>query len=215
MAIKSATLVPVKGKPGLFLNKLTGGVINIVEWREDDKYDTNALVAGAIVAGTTFAFFTNTQGKQFIDCNFSTPSRLPAGEEMIIDRVWVTVPQSVGNFLPSPSDLKKVAENAYIKFTINRKDLAEGFLTKFPSGYGLSGNTVETGQGIVSIGVPSTAAAARLVREQYITNEHDLRADLTFFTRAGWDAVPAMPTTVVHQHIKAGLHGLVRSAATK
>lgn len=212
---RSASLVPVKGRPGIFLNKLTNTLVDIVEWREDDKWDTVALVAGAVAAGTMAQFFTNLNGKLAIDSNFTTPSRLPAGEEMIVDRAWIYIPLAAGNQLLPPADVKRIAENAYAKFTINRKDLAEGFLTKFPSGYGLSGNTVENAQGIVGIGVPSTAAAAKLVREQYITTNHDLGCQVTFFSRAAWDAVAGMPTTTVHAHIKAGFHGLVRAAATK
>jgi hypothetical protein len=212
---RSASLVPVKGKAGVFKNMLTGTIVNIVEWREDDKFDTDRLVAGLVVAGTQLNFFTNLGNKQLIDTNFTTPSRLPAGEEMIIDRAWCYIPSAVGTNLPTPQNIKWFAENAYAKFTINRKDLAEGMITKFPSGYGLSGNTVENAQGIVSIGVPSTAAAAKLVREQYVTVEHDLGCTVTFYARA-WDVLPIVqPTTTVHMHLKAGFHGLVRSAATK
>jgi hypothetical protein len=211
--MRSASLVPVKGKPGVFLNKLTGTIVNIVEWREDDKYDTAEIVAGAIAAGTTFNFFQNLNQKSLIDTNLTTPSRLSGGEEMIVDRVWAYLPMGVGNALPPPADLKKIVDDGYMKFTINRLDLCEGFLAKFPSGYGLSGNTVETGQGIVSLGVPSTAAAAKLVREQELNSNHDLAAVLTFFPRT-W-ATAIAPTTTVMVHVKAGFHGLVRAAATK
>ena len=210
----ASTLVPIKGKPGLFLNKLTGGQVNIVEWREDDKYDTVTIPAGAIAAGTTLNFFRDLQNKNLIDTNFTTPVRLPAGEEMIIDRVWGYIPLSCGNTNPVPTDIKKIGDNGYLKFSINRKDVAEGPLTKFPSGYGFSGNSVEVGQGVIAIGVPSTAAAAKLVREQYITSEHDCAAALSFLART-WDATIAMPTTISTMHVKAGFHGLVRSAATK
>lgn len=210
----ASSLIPVKGKPGLFLNKLTNQMVNIVEWREDDKYDTVTIPAGLIAAGTFFNFFRDLQNKNMIDTNLTTARRLPAGEEMIIDRLWTYIPESTGNTNPTPTDVKKIGDNGYVKFQINRKDVAEGPLIKFPSGYGFAGNTVEAGQGVITVGVPSTAAAAKLVREQYITHEHDLDAVLTFFGR-GWDATIAMPTTLVTLHVKAGVHGLVRAAATK
>lgn len=210
----ASSLVPVKGQPGKFFNKLTGAVVDIVEWREDDKYDTVTIPAGAIAAGTTRNFFRDLQNKATIDCNFTTQRKLPAGEEMIIDRIWCYVPMAAGNTLVSPADIKRVAENGYVRFQINRKDVAEGPVVKFPAGYGLAGNTVETDQGIVSIGVPSTAAAAKLVREQLVTEKHDLDAVL-FYDARTWDGTIAMPTLTSTVHVKAGFHGLVRSAATK
>lgn len=212
----ASSLVPVKGKPGKFYNKLTKTEIDIVEWREDDKYDTVTLPAGLVATGLFRNFFRDIQGKNLIDTNFTTQRRLPAGEEMIIDRVWAYVPMSNGATNPVPADIKRVGDNSYIKFQINRKDVAEGPLVKFPSGYGFAGNTVEAGAGVITLGVPSTAAAAKLVREQYITHEHDVDAVLTFFDRL-WDtvSVPGMPTLVSFMHVKAGFHGLVRAAATK
>lgn len=210
----SASLIPVKGKPGQFFNKLTGGVIDIVEWREDDKYDTVDFAAALQTAGATSNFFRDLTNKNLIDSNFTTPRRLPAGEEMIIDRCWAYIPAAVGNVTPTPSDIKKMGDNAYIKFQINRKDVAEGPLVKFPSGYGFAGNSVENNQGVVSVGVPSTAAAAKLVREQYITHDHDVDCTLQFLART-WDGDVVQPTFSAIMHVKAGFHGLVRAAATK
>lgn len=210
----ASSLIPVKGKPGQFYNKLTGSVIDIVEWREDDKYDTVDYQSGAQTAGSTKNFFRDLTNKNLIDTNFTTPRRLPAGEEMIIDRCWGYVPSAVGNVTPTPADLKKMGDNFYLKFQINRKDVAEGPLVRFPSGYGFAGNSVENGQGIVSLGVPSTAAAAKLVREQYITSDHDVDAVLQLFSR-DWDADVVVPTFSAIMHVKVGFHGLVRAAATK
>jgi len=209
------SLRPLKGEPGKFYNALTGKVIMIIEWREDDKYDTTYLGAGAVAAGTTRNFFRDLQNKERIDTNFTTPRRLPAGEEMILDRIGVKVPMAFGNVLSPPADHKRLLENAYLTFQINRKDVAEGPLTKFPPGYGLAGNTVETNQGIVSNGVPSTAAAAKLIREQYITTDHDLDAVLTFWDRIWATGAAFMPTTTTAMVVQVFLHGLIKAAATK
>jgi hypothetical protein len=211
----SVSLRPIKGEPGKFFNVLTGKVIMIIEWREDDKYDTVYVEAGAIAPGANFNFFRDLQGKDLIDTNFTTQRRLPAGEEMILDRIGVKVPMAFGNTLAPPADHKRILENGYMKFTINRKDTAEGPLTKFPPGYGLAGNTVETGQGIVSNGVASTAAAAKLVREQYITTDHDLDAVIWFYDRQWATGVVTMPTTTEDLVIQVFLHGLIKAAATK
>jgi len=100
---------------------------------------------------------------------------------MIIDRLWAYVPSSCGNTNPTPTDLKKIADNGYVKFQVNRKDVAEGPMIMFPSGYGVYGSTTENAAGIVSNGVPSVAAAPKLKREQYITSDHDLDAVLKFY----------------------------------
>jgi hypothetical protein len=223
-----SVLQPIKGEPGRFFVPALGKVINIVEFREDDKYDTVEITATAapfappftIVAGQQFTFFRDLQSKDLIDTNFTTQRRLPAGEEMLIERIGVSVPLARGNVLPFPRDVKKVSENGYLKFQINRKDVIEGPLVKMPSGYGISGNTVENDQGIVSIGVPATASVANLRKPQFITTEHDVDGVLTFQNRAWLNAAAApagasQPTLENAVLVKLWLHGLIKSAATK
>lgn len=212
-------LKPIKGRPGKFLETGTGQVIDISDYREDDKYDTEIIPAGAIAAGTQFLYFRNVAAKQRIDTNFLQQSRLSAGEEMIIDRVGFTIRMATGNLLPAPADIKRVAEDAFWRVEVNSLLLIEGPLIKFPSGYGLAGNTVENGQGIVSIGVPSTAAAAKLLKTQLVTSEHDLQGFLTFFNRdwtgaslAAADRMPILSTPIFGT---GWLHGLVKAASTK
>lgn len=212
-------LKPIKGRPGKFLETGTGKVLDISDYREDDKYDTEILPAGAVAAGTQLTFFRDVANKRRIDTNLTQQSRLSAGEEMIIDRVGVTVRSATGNLLPPPADIKRVAEDAFISFTVNQLLLVEGPLIKFPSGYGLSGNTVENGQGIVSIGVPSTAAAAKLLKTQLITSQHEIQAVLTFFDRnwTGNDLAAAdrMPTLTTPVFITPYFHGLLKTAVSK
>jgi hypothetical protein len=222
-----SVLQPVKGEPGRFFVPALGKVINIVEFREDDKYDTVQIVSQPplappfpITAGQQFTFFRDLQGKELIDTNFTTQRRLPAGEEMLIERIGVSIPLAAGNVLPFPRDIKKVAEDAFLKFQINRKDVIEGPLVKLPIGYGLSGQTQETDQGIVAVGVPATASVANLRKPQFITTEHDVDGVLTFLPRTWFNAVatPAavqMPTLENAVLVKLWLHGLIKAAATK
>jgi hypothetical protein len=218
-----SVLQPVKGEPGRFFVPALGKVINIVEFREDDKYDTIAIPHGAIAAGTQFTFFRDINNKELIDTNFTTQRRLPAGEEMLIERIGVSVPVATGNQAPHPRDVKKISENGFLTFKINRKDVIEGPLVKMPSGYGLSGNTVETDQGIVSIGVPATASVANLRKPQFITTEHDVDGVLTFYPRT-WFPLAFFPNVGVTSQlpildvdclVKLWLHGLIKAAATK
>jgi hypothetical protein len=203
-------LRPIKGRPGKFLETGTGQVIDISDYREDDKYDTVALPTGAVTAGQELILFRDVANKRDIDTNFSQQSRLSAGEEMIIDRVGLT----------APSDIKKLAECAFYRVEVNRLLLIEGPAIKFPSGYGLYGNTVENNQGIVSIGVPATASAAKLIKTQLITASHEVQGFLRFLDR-NWAAteVPVvadrLPVFATPLFVTGWLHGLIKTASTK
>ncbi|MFH1690394.1 MAG: hypothetical protein ABIE42_09185 [Candidatus Eisenbacteria bacterium] len=219
-------LVAIKGEPGMFWDSVTQQKINISEWREDDKWDTTMLVNGAVALNHTLNFFRDLTNKEILDTNFATPRKIPEGEEMRLERIGVHIPTALGNTVPPPADIKKVAENGYLMFQLNRKDVAEGPLVKFPSGYGLAGNTVETDAGIVTIGTPATAAAAKLAREQLITPRSDCDGVITYHKRtwASTDVVAAglsaaaggqTPTLAGDVMVRLYLHGLIRSAATK
>jgi hypothetical protein len=93
--------------------------------------------------------------------------------------------------------------------------------------------TNESGQGIVSVGVPATASAARLVKKQLLNQNHELLGTLRFDQRP-WlttgagaifstTAVTPVVTVVTSEETPedAGvvvvnlLHGLIRAAVTK
>jgi hypothetical protein len=210
-------LKPLKGRPGQFLDTSTGKILNISEFREDDKYDTVHIPAGAIAAGTEFIFFRDTAGKRLIDTNLTQQSRLSAGEEMVVERVGATIRLASGDDLPAPADIKKVAEDSFFRMEVNQLLLIEGPLIKFPSGYGLAGVTTESDQGIVSIGVASTASAAKLIKTQLLTQRHEIEGRLSFFGRTGFvTALPnPLPTLADSVLVTVWLHGLVKAAVSK
>ncbi len=212
-------LRPIKGEPGKFLDTVSGEVLDISDYREDDKYDTIIIDAGLIATNAIFRFFSENIGtKRLIDTNISMIRQLDAGEEMIVDRVGVVIPSAFGNITPPPADIKKVAENGFVRWRVNKITLAEGPLMKFPSGYGLAGNSVENGQGIVSIGVASTASAAKLLKTQLLTSEHQFDGELTFFDRDWATAVAAadrLPTLATEVSVKGMWHGLLKTASTR
>lgn len=233
---------PIPGQPGLFRDPSNPDkVINIRDFREGDKYDSVAIPTGDITLGSTFTFFLNFQGKNNggqgnIDTNLRTPGKLSAGESMILDRIGLYIASSTGISFPAPQDFKTIVDNAYYRLNINGLLQDEGPAIKFPSGYGLYGSTQESGQGIVSIGVPATASAARLIRKQLLNQNHEIEGTLTFpqrqwltqatdaggggFTTAGitpkitvrTSAETPLDCAVV---VKNFLHGLIRSAVSK
>lgn len=184
-------LVPIQGQPGLFreVDEATGSpvtdrVVNIRDFREGDKYDTVALPTGVIPAGTEFSFFNNLQGKPVgVDTNLRTPSKLSAGESMVLDRIGLHVRLSTGTAFPAPQDVKTILENSFYRLKINDILQDEGPAIKFPSGYGMYGQTNENGQGVVTNGVPATASTARLVKKQLLNQNHELDGKLQFNAR--------------------------------
>ena len=209
-----AILQRIKGSPGEFFIPALGKKIKIVEWKEDDRYDTVVQASGAITAGTVLNFFRDLTNKDVNDGNFNSAKKLMSnGEEMVLERIGVDVPMCVGNTLVTPADIKRVAFNGYLLLKIDRRDVAEGPLHKFPSGYGLAGSTTENNTGIVSLGVASTASAAKLIREQEISQDTDVAASLQFFNHT-WDA-GNMPTLVSKVWVRLFLHGLIKAGATK
>jgi hypothetical protein len=212
-------LMPIEGQPGLFRDTQTNEVVNIRDFRESDKYDTIAIDASTITPGTQFTFFQDIQQKTLVDTNIKTPRKLSAGESMVLDRIGLYFRLATGDIVTLPRDIKKLVENSFYKLNINDILQEEGPAIKFPSGYGLYGNTTETDAGIVSIGVPATASASRLVKKQMLNQNHELDGTLTFNNRQWLQTALSEgytdPTTEQPVLITNYLHGLIRAAVTK
>lgn len=220
-------LQPIEGQPGLFRDTDTGQVVNIRDFRESDKYDSIIIPAQeTITTGTEIVFFNDVQGKRETDSNIKTPRKLSAGESMVLDRIGLYFRLAVGDSVSSARDIIKVAENSYYRLTINEILQDEGPAIKFPSGYGLSGNTTENNLSIVSLGVAATASASRLIKKQMLNQNHELNGLLRFDARNGWtnSSNPAgfagvvnvvQPTLSNPLIVTNYLHGLVRAAVTK
>lgn len=218
-------LAPIEGQPGLFRDTDSGQIVNIRDFRESDKYDSIVIPANTtITAGTEFVFFQDIQQKRDLDTNFKTPRKLSAGESMVLDRIGLAFRMSLGQSIAFPRDIKKVVENGYFRLKINDILQDEGPAVKFPSGYGLYGQTTENDAGIVSIGVPATASASRLVKKQMLNQNHELDGALRFDARTWTSTVGPLgvagPTVTQPQLeqpllITCYLHGLVRAAVTK
>jgi hypothetical protein len=219
-------LQPIEGQPGLFRDTDTGQVVNIRDFREGDKYDSTVIPPQeAISTGTEITFFQDIQGKRDTDSNIKTPRKLSAGESMVLDRIGLYFRLAVGNSITSGRDVMKVVENCFYRLKINDILQDEGPAIKFPSGYGLYGNTTENNTSIVSVGVPATASAARLIKKQMLNQNHELDGLMRFDPRtwtaqpnpAGFNAVvnvvqPTLDTALITTNY---LHGLIRAAVTK
>lgn len=219
-------LQPIEGQPGLFRDTDTGQVVNIRDFRESDKYDSVVIPAGEVIpTGSEIIFFQDVQAKRLTDSNFKTPRKLSAGESMVLDRIGLYFRLAVGDSITSGRDILKVVENSYYRLSVNDILQDEGPAIKFPSGYGMYGNTTENNLSIVSVGVPATASASRLIKKQMLNQNHELNGLLRFDART-WAAAPnaagftntvnvVQPTLDTDLIITNYLHGLVRAAVTK
>jgi hypothetical protein len=219
-------LQPIEGQPGLFRDTDTGQVVNIRDFREGDKYDSTVIPSQEVIqTGTEILFFADIQGKRDTDSNFKTARKLSAGESMVLDRIGLYFRLAVGNSITSGRDIMKVVENCFYRLTINDILQDEGPAIKFPSGYGLYGNTTENNTSIMALGVPATASAARLIKKQMLNQNHELQGLMRFDPRT-WCAAPnpagfLLPVNVVQPTLDTPvittnyLHGLIRAAVTK
>lgn len=202
-------------EPGVFYDDVLNKFIKIVEWAHGDRYDTVVTASGAVSGGTNKNFFRSLTDKEKLDGNFPSPRRvLSNGEEMILERIGCYIPTVVtGNTVVVPADIKKAAERFYISVKLDRKEVVDGPTLRFPTGYGLAGQTNETTAGIVSVGVPSVMAAPKLARPHELNMDTDVDATGTWFDNV-WDAT-GMPTLASKVYHRLHLIGLFKNAATR
>lgn len=208
-----ASVRPIPGKPGHFVD--ASGVITVLtEARETDRYDTVQLAAGAITAGKTLKFFRDLNDKNELDSNIPEAGKLVTGSErLLLERIGVSIQASNSTLLTTGADYKRLMCAGYLEVKLNKFVIEEGPLEKFPSGYGLSGQTTDNASSIVNVGVPSAAAIKPLVEQQLITDSHTVNAQIIFQDRA-WLNTDTMPTTDNQNVIRLYMHGILESAAT-
>jgi hypothetical protein len=212
----------ILGNPGKFYDPRTKRVYDISQAYEGEKYDTIVLTNG-VVLGTLaqVAWFQNLQSKTRVDTNFKTQNRLDPNERMVLERIGLYVHTCVGNTVNLLDDVKKALESGFIRLTINDDILWEGLATWLPSGLGLYGSSSEANATFVTVGVPGTAAAARLRRKQMLTEKHSLGGYIEWQNRAAWIALTAgtaayvNPTLTNDVLLKIIFHGPISRPATR
>jgi hypothetical protein len=184
----ASPIKPVRGKAGVFVIAGTEKVIKLVEWREDNLYDTvevtpttgTAGSLAAMTAGTEFEFFDSLSNKKKRDTNLNKQHALPAGWELIVTKLGVYAHTAIANTTPTPADLKKFYETFTLEAKINDTTIADGWVLGYQTGIGLYGSSVESGQGVISPGTPSIGAAPTLLVPQEINDGHDIRGKLRY-----------------------------------
>lgn len=210
----------------LFIPAL-GKAIKLVEWREDDFYDTVvtgdvSAAAALLTAGTSLEFFRDLASKNLQHTNLRTARRIPAGSEFIMSRIGVLPNQAFGAVSALASDVVKHCYAATLTFKINDRLVSEGPLYKYQSGYGITGSVGPTTAGLAvggdfaglaTIGVPSAAAAPNLMVAQPIMDDDDLVATIDY-RGSSWATGSVMPT-VKALGLTLTLHGFIKKPQGK
>jgi len=209
----AALAVPGKD-PGTLVIPALGRTIKMVEWREDDFYDS-VQVPAVITAGTSLEVFRDLANKNLPHTNLRTSRRIPAGSEFIMARVGVVIAQAFGNLLPTDDDVIKAAYAATLTFKLNDRLITEGPVVKYQSGIGISGSTTRNATGVVTTGVPSAAAAPSLMVAQPVADDDDLVAQVEFKDNAWLAAGSVMPTLSQRAVFTVMLHGFIKKPQGK
>jgi hypothetical protein len=231
----SAVAQPGREAGTLFIPALNR-TIKLVEWREDDFYDT--VTFGDVSAtktptfGTTLNLFRDLSSKNLPHTNLRTPRRIPSGSEFIMARVGVMPLQAFGNIVYNPDDIVKLAYAATLNFILNDRLITTGPLFKYQSGYGVTGGvagvtgaTPPVGSGLfkgyVTVGVPSAAAAPNLMVAQPVEDNDDLVADISIVNNAWPNSLDALTNGAVAPiftnapAVSLMLHGFIKKPQGK
>lgn len=192
-----------------------GRSIRLVEWREDDFFDTEQFAAVTPTAGSSLEFFRDLSDKNIQHTNLKTPRRIPAGSEFILTRIGLVPHQALANTLVTDDDIIKMSYACSLRFQINDRLISEGPMFKYQSGYGVTGSTTRNATGVVTLGVASAAAAPNLLVAQSVKDDDDLNATLDVKDNAWINGGSTMPTLTTRAAVSLMLHGLIKKPQGK
>ena len=220
MAVLRAT-----DETGVYEIEGLGTKIRLLEWRAGSFYDTVQFASDGVAAqspGAQQFLFQNLQSKnrQFTNLD-NNAGRLPALNELITNRVGAHILQAFGNTVISDADIIKFSHAAYMRVSVNQtRIIYDQPLLCAQSGYGVTGSTTRNNTGVVTIGVPSAAAAPQLLVAQPIGPNDSIGTDSYVVLYANtWitgslPAASSMPTFASSMFVTVFLDGLVKKPAT-
>lgn len=191
MALPS--FIKATGEAGVYEIEGIGQRIRLVEYKVGGVKDSVVLAGTAavfpytITAGKRMYLFRDVTGKnkQFNTLE-NNAGKLPAHTDLIINRVGVHVGQASGNSLPTDADIIKVSHAGVLEVFVNKdRQIAEGSLYEFPTGFGITGSTTRNATGVVTNGVASSAAAPQLLVAQPVTPEDSISGFIEFPDNTG------------------------------
>ena len=217
MAVLRAT-----DETGVYEIEGLGTKIRLLEWRAGSFYDSVAFAQGTQTPGSQQFLFQNLQSKnrQFTNLD-NNAGRLPALNELITNRVGAHALQAFGNTVISDSDIIKFVHAAYMRVSVNQtRIIFDQPLYTAQSGFGVTGSTTRNNTGVVTIGVPSAAAAPQLLVAQPIGPNDSIGTDsYIVLYNNNWitGANPSggvLPTFATSVFCTVFLDGLIKKPAT-
>ena len=211
----SASIQKVPMDAGSYI--IGGKVVNLVEWREGDFYDSISIPASTALSGVNYVFFRDLTNKEDQDSNINSPRRIDAGHQMIVTRLGFYIHQVTGNTACAVQDIKKILDNGFLEFEVNNTIVDEAPVLKYQSGWGYTGNsggsTTAADYYLVN-GVPSQSAAPNLLVPQEISQDHDVYATLRFLG-AAWFSGFAGAQLTTRVRCKFIIHGYIKKKLGK
>jgi len=227
MAVLRAT-----DETGVYEIEGLGTRIRLLEWRAGSFYDSIQFASDGVTAQQqqTQLLFQNLQNKSRVFTNLdNNAGRIPALNELIVNRVGGHVLQAFGNTVINDADIIKFAHAAYVRFAVNQSRLVvDAPLYTLQSGFGVTGSTTRNNTGIATIGVASAAAAPQLLVAQPIGPNDSISGSDSYVaiqannwsatqTAGGQVAVPQpgiLPTFDTSVFLTLFLDGLIKKPAT-
>lgn len=201
------------GAAGVYEIEGTGERLRLVEYKVGGVKDSVVLAAGALTAGKRLYLFRDVTGKNKQFNTFeNNAGKLPAHTDLIINRIGCVIQQANGNSITADTDMLLLSYAGVLEVFVNKdRQIAEGALYEFPSGYGITGSTTRNNAGVVTNGVPSLAAAPQLLVAQPVKPEDSVSGYIEFPDNAGvLTASTEMPTTTTRNVFTVHLDGLIK-----
>lgn len=226
-------------QPGIWWLPDLGKAVRLTDVRQDDFYDTVAYQAAALSAAANALLkpFNNVSGKPLQHTNMERNAQINGRNKFAMLRLGAMVRQapgavnnSTGTQLVPGGDVVALYDNVALTFKIgNSRLVSSGPLIKYQSGYGAtgaispqtsvnSGNTAvntNAASSLITLGVPSQAAAPRFFASQPINDQDTLNCDIRAET-GSWLAVSpfstnlgVLPTLSVACEVTIFLFGIV------
>jgi len=224
-----STLVQIPNQPGKFAIPGLGKQIDIVEWNEQDIYDTVVYPAGLqLSAAAQVNFFTQVNGKARIQTNLTTNSKVPARHSAIVLKAGVFVQPKWGTAVPELADQMAVYQEGSWDLLKNRKvQIEETHMWGAATGYGFVAYGVDFAAPAVTVapgsnGVASPAAIPPLLVPFELSSDDDFEGHIFMRSPAGLTAVGGVAAPAFTSHTLAQdtpvmfvLHGFLRAPATR
>jgi len=202
------------GQAGVYEIEGIGEMIRLVEYKVGGVKDSVVLASGALTAGKRLYLFRDVTGKNKQFNTFeNNAGKLPAHTDLIINRIGCVIAQANGQLVATDADIIKLSYAGVLEVFVNKdRQIAEGALYEFPSGYGVTGSTTRNNTGVVTNGVPSLAAAPQLLVAQPVKPDDSVSGYIEFPDNFGVLAPNATEMAVLDQRNVFTVHldGLIK-----